>query len=83
MNAILSSRIKEDFGLVQLLSFPKGLKFIIAADKNPYFFHFDREKAVHLLDMMRFKKRYNYFDLPTTGELTKGAAESTRKPVGI
>lgn len=37
--ALLESRIgSKEFVLVQLLSFPKGLKLILSADQDPYFF---------------------------------------------
>lgn len=49
--ALLESRIgSKDFVLVQLFSFPKGLKFILSADKDPYFFNYDRDGKSHAIN---------------------------------
>lgn len=51
---------------------------ILAADQSPLFFNYSREKALHLLEMQRFQKKYSDLDLPNTGELTLGT--STTEP---
>lgn len=48
----------KKFDLVQLFSFPKELTEILSADQSPYFFNFDREKAIRLLEAQKRKGRY-------------------------
>lgn len=71
--ALLEKRIPTNqFFLVPLFSFPKGLQFILSADQSPFFFNFDREKAIQLLEAQKRKGRYAHLDLPDTSRVTKG-----------
>lgn len=68
----------QEFEVVPLHSFGKGLSVILASDQDPYFFNYSLHKANMLFDLMKVRKSYKIYDLPERGQLTSGSQKDRK-----
>lgn len=77
VDAEIHSKVLSEYNLIPLQSFGKGLRYILAAEQDPLFWNYDRDKAEKMLELQKNRKRYSYLDAPNTTALTPGVESST------